>query len=85
MWETVRTSANEPRRHALVSARYLATLCGLDPTLIETVPENVTYGEAAARAVTKAGAAVTARTTWTADGLHVEGIDLSDGRFIVLI
>lgn len=84
-WETVRTSANEPRRHALVSARYLATLCGLDSTLIEAIPENVTHGEAAARAVTKAGATVTARTTWTADGLHVEGVDLPDGRFIVLI
>ena len=84
-WETIRTSASEPQHHALLSARYLATLFELDPRRIDNVEKNITHGEAAARAIRAAGGHATARSTWTADGLHVEGVDLPDGRYIVVI
>lgn len=83
-WETVRTSAPHPDEHALVSARYIAVLLGIDSGHVKVLCPGSTHGEAVSMTLNAAGASVQARTTWTADGLHVEGVDLPGGRFVVV-
>jgi len=83
-WETVRTSAQKPREHAETTAHYLAAALGVDPgTGVFTLAG--THASSVVSYLTGLGLTVTGRETWTADGLHVEGIDLPEGRFIVVI
>jgi hypothetical protein len=72
-WETVRTSAEDPDRHASVAARFLASEMGLeiDPTKTEEDGGRLPNYKKVAR------------ETWTADGLPVNGITLHN-RFVVL-
>lgn len=83
-WETVRTSAQKPGEHAETTARYLAAALGVEPGT-GVFALTGTHASSVASYLTGLGVAVTARETWTADGLHVEGVDLPDGRFIVVI
>jgi len=83
-WETVRTSAQKPGEHVEATARYLAAALGVDPGTDAFVPAG-THASSVASYLTGLGLTATARETWTADGLHVEGVDLPDGRFIVVI
>ena len=83
-WETVRTSAQKPGEHVEATARYLAAALGVDPGTDAFVPAG-THASSVASYLAGLGLAATARETWTADGLHVEGVDLPDGRFIVVI
>ncbi len=80
-WETVRTSVEDPAEHAEVSARFLAAMLNLQvPPAITSPGQNF---KAVAAALRTAGADVTERETWTADGLPVKGVML-ENRFIVL-
>ena len=80
-WETVRTDAADPLRHAEIVARFLAAELGLSG-------EPVVRGKESnhlrvARALEEIGAPVSVRETWTADGLHVGGVEAA-GRFFVV-
>lgn len=79
-WETVRTSAEDPKQHVGVSARFLAAALNLPTT---PVVSDGPHHKIVAAALREAGADVSERETWTADGLPVNGV-VFDQRFIVL-
>lgn len=88
-WETVRTTCDEPAAHAAVAACYLGAGLGFDPAWVRTQLPADTTGrqlnfERVAAALQAVGAPVQPRRTYTADGLHVGGVVLDDGRFIVI-
>lgn len=83
-WETVRTSAKLPAEHVQVSCRYLAHLLGIPLSKVPLSSQS-SHAAVAAAYLTRPGMPIVSRSTWTADGLYVEGIDLPDGRFIVVI
>lgn len=87
-WETIRTSAAKPAEHALVSARYVAHILR-DSRGGEISADELNLNEGHAKAVAGALAArdlgCSYKDTWTADGIHVEGIELPGGRFLVVI
>jgi hypothetical protein len=85
-WDTLRTSAQRPSEHALVSARYLAHLLRTgnpENSPIEHLNMDDGHARAIAKVLVERGVTCTYKETWTADGLHVEGIELPDGTFIV--
>lgn len=85
-WETIRTTAKLPAEHALVTARYLARLLGdarnRDP--VKELDTGAGHARAVSAALTERGLKCSYKETWTADGLHVEGVELPDGTFIVV-
>lgn len=83
-WETVRTTAKLPSDHLQVSGRYLAHLLDIVPSEV-LMSSQGSHADAVAAYLTQPGAPIMSRSTWTADGLYIEGIDFPDGRFIVVI
>ena len=80
-WETVRTDAADPHEHACVVARFLAAELGVQGAPI--VADQGSNHLRVAAALADLGADVTSRETWTADGLHVGGVQAGSRFFVV--
>ena len=87
-WETIRTTASRPADHVLVSARFIGHLLGVDLTehvasAAFTAPGG--HAKAIVAALLTCNVDCAYKETWTADGFHVEGVELTSGRFLVVI
>jgi prephenate dehydrogenase len=80
-WETVRTDVTDPLAHAEVVARFLAKELALPA--VPVITEQGANHKRVAAALVAAGADVTTRETWTADGLHVGGVQAADRFFVI--
>ena len=87
-WETIRTTALRPGDHVLVSARFVGHLLGVDVTnhiSPARLAANGNHAKALVDTLLTCDTPCVYKETWTADGFHVEGIELASGRFLIVI
>lgn len=82
-WETVRTSAADPVTHVNITARFLGAILGAENPVAEVAAGQ--HHESVAGVLQRAGVEVEPHSTWTADGLPVQGVKTRGSRFIVVI
>jgi hypothetical protein len=88
-WETVRTNEPRPAEHGELVARYLAFELGLDGDLVVagmrgSEPGNGPNYERVAAGLRGAGVAVRCRSTYSADGVQVGGVEVGDWAYRVI-
>jgi cyclohexadieny/prephenate dehydrogenase len=84
-YETIRTIAERTEEHGRLAAAFAADLLGVDTSaVLSSLSEQGVNSRRVTDALLAVGAKVRYHETWTADGIHVTGLQTPEGRFIVI-